>query len=490
MNATGKLPRIQKSGENMGLFDKLTSMFRGGTPAAAPAPASKPPERQADGLTLTVSITGPSGPTVPVSDAEVAAALAPFAFVLNNELPPLKTADQWWEEATHKRRQRDGSEKAFSWLEPFVPVTLAKSLPLATATNDRGPMRAEALAKELRALVRERRKLKQPHEDLLRALYGACVLDDFVESLGFFGSGAYGMSPYVDHAELRAVQLDFLTLGYQAINALGKTDIKWLVEAFGEPVEHQSFSEAWPAIRQNALRRRCWSELNRQKQSSRSLGWPEKTMQEWMTETMRRELGYHKEWQERVKARLAQDAEAVVGIDAALSATAQPFVVADLETTGLRAEENDILEFAAVQVGADGAIQAEFSMLVNVGRPLPPEIVRLTGITDEDVAREGRPIAEALGAFLAFVGTQPVFFHNAPFDQGFLKRAAAASKKKFSNPVHDTLPLARKAWPELGGYKLGGLAAHVGAPAPTHRALSDARATLAVLLAARARLKG
>lgn len=204
---------------------------------------------------------------------------------------------------------------------------------------------------------------------------------------------------------------------------------------------------------------------------------------------MRRNIGYHQEWQERVATRLAQDAEAVARTDAALAATGQPFVVADLETTGLRAEENDILEFAAVQVGADGAVQAEFSMLMNVGHPLPPEIVRLTGITDEDVAREGRPIAEALGTFLAFVGAQPVFFHNAPFDQGFLKRTAAATKKKFSNPVHDTLPLARNAWPGLGGYKLSGLASHVGAPAPTHRALSDTRATLAVLLAARAKLR-
>lgn len=90
----------------------------------------------------------------------------------------------------------------------------------------------------------------------------------------------------------------------------------------------------------------------------------------------------------------------------------------------------DILEFAALQVGADGVIQSEFSMLVNVGRPLPPEIVRLTGITDEDVA-EGRPIAEAMDAFLAFVGPQPVFFHNAPFNQGFLKRTGAALRGSF-----------------------------------------------------------
>lgn len=471
----------------MGLFDKIGSLFRS-TPQAA-APASAPVSAPSTEFQFKVTITGPSGPTVPVSDAEVADAVARYRFVLGNQLPPLKAADQWWEETAHKRRLREGSEKAFSWLSPLIPVELAKSLAPETVKGAFGPLQAKALAKEFRAVVRERRKLKQPHEDVLRALYGACVMADLVDSLLFEGYQPHHMAQFVSAAELQAVQLDYAAMGYQCVEALGKTDVKWLVEALGEPAEHLSFNAAWPAVWQNAVSRKCWAELARQNETARALGQSEQSMQDWLSAQARRNIGYYKEWQERVKTRLARDAKAVAGIDAALAATVQPFVVADLETTGLRAEENDILEFAAVQVGADGAVQSEFSVLVNVGRQLPLEIVRLTGITDEDVAREGRPIVEALGAFLAFVGTQPVFFHNAPFDQGFLKRAAAASKKKFSNPVHDTLPLARRAWPELGGYKLDGLAAHVGAPAPTHRALSDTRATLAVLLAARARLK-
>ena len=81
------------------------------------------------------------------------------------------------------------------------------------------------------------------------------------------------------------------------------------------------------------------------------------------------------------------------------------------------------------------------------------------------------------------------FFHNAPFDQGFIKKAASQAKVKFVNPVHDTLPLARQAWPSLTSYKLATLAQHVGASVPTHRALEDAKATLAVLLAARQRVE-
>jgi len=66
----------------------------------------------------------------------------------------------------------------------------------------------------------------------------------------------------------------------------------------------------------------------------------------------------------------------------------------------------------------------------------------------------------------------------------FLKAAVSVTGVKFASPVHDTLPMARAAWPTLGSYKLSLLAEHVGAPAPTHRALADVRTTLAVLLSA------
>lgn len=472
----------------MGLLDKLVAVFRVGTTATAPEPLGGPLERSPSELSVAVTISGPSAPAAPVSDAEVAAAMARYRGVLGNHPPPLKTAEQWWEEATHKRRLREGSERSFSWLLPFVPLELAKSLAPEHAKSPWGPLCAKDLAKALRMVVRERRKLKQPHEDVLRALYGACVMADLVDSLLFEGYQPHHMAQFVGSSELQAVQLDYATMGYHCVDALGKTDVKWLVEAFGEPQEHLSFNAAWPTVWQNAISRKCLAELVCQNQAATSLGRPVQSMQDWLSALVRRNIGYHKEWQERVAAKLAQDSEAVAGIEAALAATAQPFVVADLETTGLRAGEHEILEFAALLVSAEGTVAAEFSALVRVSGSLPREIVRLTGITDQDVALEGRPPAEAFGAFLAFAGAHPVFFHNAPFDHGFLKQAATASKVKFCNPVHDTLPLARRAWPELGGYKLGGLAEHVGAPAPAHRALADAKAALAVLLAARVKL--
>ncbi|MBW2675364.1 MAG: 3'-5' exonuclease [Deltaproteobacteria bacterium] len=211
-------------------------------------------------------------------------------------------------------------------------------------------------------------------------------------------------------------------------------------------------------------------------------------MQEWLDELVRRNIGYFKEWQERIAARQAYLAELATVLDTAWAATHQQFIVADLETTGLSVETDEVLEFAAVQVTPDGSIVGEFSTLVRVSRGVPDEITQLTGITQDAIDHEGRPLADAMKAFAVFVGAHPVFFHNAPFDKRFIMKAASQAKVKFVNQIYDTLPLARQAWPSLGTYKLTTLAQHIGAPVPKHRALADAKATVAVLLAARQRV--
>ena len=60
------------------------------------------------------------------------------------------------------------------------------------------------------------------------------------------------------------------------------------------------------------------------------------------------------------------------------------FVIVDVETTGWSPEEAGITEIGAVRMSG-GQIRAEFSTLVNPGRAIPPDIVALTGITDEMV---------------------------------------------------------------------------------------------------------
>jgi DNA polymerase-3 subunit epsilon len=440
---------------------------------------------QQGGLSISMTATY-IGPDLPeVSDAEVAERAQQYAFVINNELPALKAPDQWWSGTTQQRRLGDGSPKAYDWLHPFLSYDQMRQLELLDAI-ERGPAAMDGTLKKIRALIRERRKAKAAFDDLLKELYGAAVLAHVFDSLKTSFTGHHRMTEFVGINDLKDVRIEYSLLGYQCIETLGKTDVKWLIEAFGEPAEHQSFEALWPHVRQNAISRMCWDGLKRSgAAASLSSKHPAELMQTWIDEHLRRDIGYYKEWQERVVAIKARQAETSTALDAAWAATNAPFVVADLETTGLSGTNDEILEFAAVRVTAAGEIEAEFSVLVRARQPVPSAITKLTGITQKDIDREGRPLAEAMKSFLAFVGARPVFFHNAPFDMRFIKAAASTTGLKLANPVHDTLPLARAAWPTLGSYKLSLLAEHVGAPTPTHRALDDVRSTLAVLLSAR-----
>lgn len=175
--------------------------------------------------------------------------------------------------------------------------------------------------------------------------------------------------------------------------------------------------------------------------------------------------------------------------NAAWKATRMPFVVADLETTGLWPNQDEILEFAAVHVDPAGVIESEFSMLVRSSQPVPNFITQLTGITQDEVDRKGRPLVVAMTKFLAFIGSRPVFFHNASFDESFIKQNVERTGQRFINPVHDTLQITRFVWPKRKTYKLDALAELVGVSTPPHRALADAKAALSVLLAARTKAK-
>lgn len=470
----------------MGFFDKLFAKITGSSLSASAPKVLKEPQSRAVGLTAT--FTGPSGPVVQVSDAEVSSRVKDYAFILETDPPALKTADRWWEEESSKRRARDETDKAYAWLLPFIPLEIAKLEPLSKILPW-GPSRASNIAKELRALIRERRREKQPYTELLLALYGTSLMADLSDSLGFEGTQPRNMAQFVSLSELQAVQWTYATLGYLCSNSLSKTDIKWLVEEFGEPVEHQSFNTLFPHIQRNAIARYCWSELRRVNEASYSLGRQPQSMGEWLAALAKRNIGYYKEWHERVTARKIQLAELEAGLELAWAATDDVFVVADIETTGLNAEADEVIELAAVRVNAAGVVLAEFSMLVRAAQPIPTLITELTGISQTDIDRKGQPLKRVMQEFLSFIGSHPVFFHNAPFDKGFLKQASARTKVKFTNVVHDTLPMARRAWPSLGTYKLAALAEHVGAEAPSHRALSDVKVTLAVLLAARTKVR-
>ena len=79
----------------------------------------------------------------------------------------------------------------------------------------------------------------------------------------------------------------------------------------------------------------------------------------------------------------------------------RPFVVFDLETTGVNPRFDRVVEFAGVKRLPDGS-EESLRYLVNPGCPIPPGATAVHGITDADV-RDAPVFAEVARAVLGFL---------------------------------------------------------------------------------------
>ena len=150
----------------------------------------------------------------------------------------------------------------------------------------------------------------------------------------------------------------------------------------------------------------------------------------------------------------------------------QTYIALDLETTGLDAERDAIIEVGAVKFHADQVLDT-FSTFVRPGRPIPLEITELTGIRDEDVANAPN-LHDVLPRLGRFVGQWPIVGHNVEFDLNFLRRHS----QPFENEHLDTFELAGVLLPRAERYSLTALAGMLGIELEhAHRALDDAQAT-------------
>ena len=167
------------------------------------------------------------------------------------------------------------------------------------------------------------------------------------------------------------------------------------------------------------------------------------------------------------------------------AAMRETFAVVCIETTGLYPKTDEILEFAALLVEPSGTVTSEFSVIVKVEQPLKQEIIDLVEITQAMVELEGIPLPEAMAKFLAFVENRPVFIHHSMFDQLFFENAQEKTGQAFSNKVYDTFAIFKMVWTDLAPHSVKNLAKHLGLCHPQQRAIGYAKATLAILLAAR-----
>lgn len=152
------------------------------------------------------------------------------------------------------------------------------------------------------------------------------------------------------------------------------------------------------------------------------------------------------------------------------------YVVIDIETTGLDAAYDDIIELSAVRF--DNNIEtARFSSLVYPGWNIPSYITDLTGITNE-MLKNAPTIATILPDFLNFLGDSILVGHNINFDINFIYDKAEKIGLELKNDYIDTLRFARKLLKELKNHRLVTVKEYFNVSSDSeHRALPDCLAT-------------
>ncbi len=148
------------------------------------------------------------------------------------------------------------------------------------------------------------------------------------------------------------------------------------------------------------------------------------------------------------------------------------YVALDLETTGLDADREKIIQVGAVKFCGDRVLD-RFDTFVNPGRAIPDFIQRLTGIRPDQVSRA--PYFSSISQGLEnFVEDHPVVGHNIAFDLRFLETHGLS----LNNARYDTWDLASFVLPRSSEYSLGSLARQFGLEHErAHQAIDDADAT-------------
>jgi DNA polymerase-3 subunit epsilon len=170
-------------------------------------------------------------------------------------------------------------------------------------------------------------------------------------------------------------------------------------------------------------------------------------------------------------------------LETSLSLETARFAVVDVETTGSQPGLWDrVTEIAIVPV--DGfVVGAPWSQLVHPGRPIPPMISALTGISDAMVA-SAPAFAEIADEVAARLEGRIFTAHNAPFDRRFVDAELTRTRAlRVEGAALCTVRLTRKLVPALSRRSLDRVTAYFGVRIDgRHRAGGDALATAQVLV--------
>ena len=158
-------------------------------------------------------------------------------------------------------------------------------------------------------------------------------------------------------------------------------------------------------------------------------------------------------------------------------------VAIDLETTGLKPTNSEIISISAVKRIDEQQVE-KFNRYIKIESEVPTNIQKLTGLSNQLLDSEGESLEKALDEFQTFIGDYAIVGYNLIFDQSFLNAAfIKANKQILSNRMIDLMPIIKKDQKFLDNYRLATvLKKYEIKNDHPHKSISDAMATLNLAL--------
>lgn len=126
-------------------------------------------------------------------------------------------------------------------------------------------------------------------------------------------------------------------------------------------------------------------------------------------------------------------------------------IVLDTETTGFDPKTGDrLIEVGCIEIEDLLPTGRTYHTLVHPERLIPPDAIRVHGITDEKV-RGAPKFREVVHELMAFIGDAPVIAHNAAFDRSFIDHECGLCGHQLLEETRwiDTLKLAQSRFPGM-----------------------------------------
>lgn len=135
-------------------------------------------------------------------------------------------------------------------------------------------------------------------------------------------------------------------------------------------------------------------------------------------------------------------------------------VIMDIQTTGEDCNLDRIIEIGLLRI-EENEITQKYQCLVSSDKSIPDHVIKLTGITNEMLEKEGIGEEEALKKVREFIDSALVIGYNIEDDLKFIKKSGErTSQNNIVNKVRDVMQIARRKLDDLDDYRIETVASY------------------------------